>query len=151
MDVRIEFYPSNNICALLCALSALLALPLFLLLLFITGLFDHFFETPIDQFRWSDVDVREQVIRDLLGPHLSNTNLRTDQSSALINPWPHLFPHPLIEPNCRQHFPVAHHFCAGPSTEAPVSAAAQMDALELPDTYFNNTLKVGVGIACVRQ
>ncbi|KAI3418364.1 hypothetical protein GPALN_009685 [Globodera pallida] len=98
-----HFLNANNICAFLCALSALLALPLFLLLLFITGLSDHFFETPIDQFRWSDVDVREQVIRDLLGPHLSNTNLRTDQSSALINPWPHLFPHPLIEPNCRQN------------------------------------------------
>uniref|UniRef100_A0A914HX10 Uncharacterized protein n=1 Tax=Globodera rostochiensis TaxID=31243 RepID=A0A914HX10_GLORO len=93
----------NNIYALLCALSALLALPPFLLLLFITGLSDHFFETPIDQFRWSNVDVRKQVIRDLLGPHLSNTNLRTDQSSALINPWPHLFPHPLIEPTCRQN------------------------------------------------
>uniref|UniRef100_A0A183C8A6 SSD domain-containing protein n=1 Tax=Globodera pallida TaxID=36090 RepID=A0A183C8A6_GLOPA len=98
-----HFLNANNICAFLCALSALLALPLFLFLLFITGLSDHFFETPIDQFRWSDVDVREQVIRDLLGPHLSNTNLRTDQSSALINPWPHLFPHPLIEPNCRQN------------------------------------------------
>ncbi|KAL3079181.1 hypothetical protein niasHT_036234 [Heterodera trifolii] len=53
--------------------SALLALPPFVLALFLTGLTDHFFETPFAQFRWSEADVRSQVAKEEYG---SECNIR---------------------------------------------------------------------------
>ncbi|KAL3091510.1 hypothetical protein niasHS_005080 [Heterodera schachtii] len=55
-------YTTTTIFGLL-VVSALLSLPPFVLALFLTGLADHFFETPFAQFRWSEADVRSQVAK----------------------------------------------------------------------------------------
>lgn len=61
---KYSFYVQFSDISRLCLFSALLAIPPFFFFLFVSGLSDHFFAIPFEQFQWSssaDVNVAEAV------------------------------------------------------------------------------------------